>query len=353
MSTGGGFRRVAIVGAGPAGAYLARLLVDDGFEVKVFEGAPRLASKPCGGGLPFSVERVLRVPEESVLVKVKGYKVYVGAKVSKESHGKFYGYIVDKESLLKYLLEGVEVVRKWTSPEKLQDFDLIVDARGHPVYSGKKALALQVEGMSEEIVEDEIQIYFFPEIVGYAWVFPTGDKRVKAGFGGLAEHDVLQRLLNDLIRRIRLREITGVKGSPIASGGLLGHYSDGVYRIGEALGAVMPLSGEGIRPSMITAVALHRDLTGQASFNRTISSFGLDLNLKVQLGILRFLEESPPSERAALLERAPQEILERVTAGTVTLSFLVEAAARWPGFFSKIAGKVTGLNIKQLTGKSD
>ncbi len=337
MSTGEGAERVAIVGGGPAGAFLARLLVDAGYKVRVFEGAPRYAFKACGWGVPNTIEKVFRVPEEVVLVRVTGYEVYVGKRLSKVGGGKLYGYIVDKERLISSLLEGVDVERRWVNPEKLQGFDFVVDARGHVAYSGRKALALQVEGRVREYPGDTIRVYFLPDLVGYAWVFPLGDGRAKVGVGGIAGRDYLLGHLKSLARAVGLEAGSSLAGSTIASGGLRLEKAGSVVRIGEAAGAVMPLTGEGIRPSMITAKALFESIVGRRSFREAISSYGLDLNIRVQLGILRALEESTPDRRVKIFEKAPVEVLECVTAGCVTKSFLARALARWPGFFLEVA----------------
>ncbi|WP_460024890.1 geranylgeranyl reductase family protein [Infirmifilum sp. SLHALR2] len=287
--------------------------------------------------MPFTVEQVYRVPEEAVLVKVMGYDVYVGERLSKSSRGRFFGYIVDKEEMLRSLLEGVEVERKWADPYSLRGFDLIVDARGHAAYRGRKALALQLEGRVREHPGDAIRVYFLEDLVGYAWVFPLGDSKAKVGVGGLAGPEVLAGYLRMLAKKVGLEPSGPLRGSGIASGGLQLRLEGGVAVIGEAAGAVMPLSGEGIRPSMITAKALFEDIRGERSFADAISSYGLELNARVQLGILRALENSPPKRRVEIFEKAPVEVLECVTAGCVTRAFLARAVARWPGFFLKVA----------------
>lgn len=333
---------MAVVGAGPAGALLARLLADSGFRVTVFEGAPRLAAKPCGWGVPYTVESVYRLPEEVVLVKVRGFEVYAGGELVKEGHGRFFGYIVDKAALLGELLEGVEVVRRYVDPRVVEGYDLVVDARGHPAYAGAKALALQVEGRVRDAPEDEIRVYFLSELVGYAWVFPLGDGRAKVGVGGLGDAAALRRILDGLLRSVGFEGRAEVRGSPVASQGLiLG--SGGVVKIGEAAGAVMPLSGEGIRPSFITARALYEELAGGGSFREYIAESGLELNIRVQLGILRALENSSPEERMRIFKEAPLDLLECVTAGCVTKAFLAKAFARAPRFFARVA-KLAGLS---------
>ncbi|MEM4790741.1 MAG: NAD(P)-binding protein [Thermofilum sp.] len=98
--------RVAIVGAGPSGAFLARLLSDAGYKVTVFEALPKLAVKPCGWGVPFTIDRVVKIPEDYIISEVHGYRVYIDEEKLLESKGVKYGYIVDKERLLEHFLEG-------------------------------------------------------------------------------------------------------------------------------------------------------------------------------------------------------------------------------------------------------
>uniref|UniRef100_A0A7J3X5G9 NAD(P)/FAD-dependent oxidoreductase n=1 Tax=Thermofilum pendens TaxID=2269 RepID=A0A7J3X5G9_THEPE len=326
---------VAIVGAGPAGAFLSRLLSDAGFEVEVFEALPRLAAKPCGWATPYTIESFFEVPEDVVLCEVRGYRVYVEGRVEKEGWGRRYGYIVDKRRLLEHLLEGVTVRRKGVDPAKLEGYKLVVDARGHAVYSGVKARALQAVARGVSTGDsDFIETFFETEFVGYSWVFPLGGSRVKVGVGGLAGFDFLRARLHSLLRRLGSPQVERVEGGVVASGGLAQQSSP--PRVGEALGATMPLSGEGIRPGMLSALALFKSITTGADFAEELEKTGLPLNIKVQLAILRKLESLPPKGRAELIRSAPAEILECVTAGCVTPAFIAKAIARWPLFFAKL-----------------
>lgn len=329
------FDRVAVVGAGPAGAFLSRLLSDAGFEVEVFEVLPRLAVKPCGWATPYTIESFFKVPEDAVLCEVRGYRVYVEGRVEKEGWGRKYGYIVDKEKLLEHLLEGITLRRRGVDPARLEGYDLVVDARGHVAYSGVKARALQAIARGVSVGDgDSIEIFFESEFVGYSWVFPLGGSRVKVGVGGLAEFDVLKARLHSLLRVLGRPQVERVEGGLVASGGLVPQGS--VPRVGEALGAVMPLSGEGIRPGMLSSLALFRSLTTGSKFARELEKTGLPLNIRVQLAVLRRLKSLPPKGRAELFRSAPVEILECVTAGCVTPAFIAKAMARWPLFFAKL-----------------
>uniref|UniRef100_A0A7C4F903 NAD(P)/FAD-dependent oxidoreductase n=1 Tax=Thermofilum pendens TaxID=2269 RepID=A0A7C4F903_THEPE len=329
------FDSVAIVGAGPAGAFLSRLLSDAGFEVEVFEVLPKLAAKPCGWAVPYTVESFFRIPGDVVLCEVRGYRVYVEGRVEKEGGGRKYGYIVDKEGLLKHLLEGVTLRRKGVDPARLEGYDVVVDARGHVAYDGVKARVLQVVARGVSGGDgDFIEIFFETDFVGYSWVFPLGGSRVKVGVGGLAGFDSLRARLHSLLRMLGSPQVERVEGGVVASGGLA--QRGGVLRVGEALGAVMPLSGEGIRPGMLSSLALFRSLTTGADFSRELERTGLPFNIRVQLAILRKLESLSPRGRAELIRSAPVEILECVTAGCVTPAFMAKAIARWPFFFARL-----------------
>ncbi|MEZ0345829.1 MAG: NAD(P)/FAD-dependent oxidoreductase [Infirmifilum sp.] len=339
--------KIAIIGAGPSGAYLARLLSDSGYKIDVFEGSYRLALKPCGWGVPYTIDSVLRLPEDAILVKVKGYKVYIGDKLIFESHARHYGYIIDKEIFLTELLSGIEVTRRWADPASLDNYLLVVDARGHVAYPGPKALALQVEGRMKNAPRDEVHLFFFPELVGYGWIFPMWGSHVKVGVGG-KDRALVAGLFKRLVRTTGVEVNTPTKGSWIASGGLRLYRHRSYYRIGEAAGAVMPLTGEGIRPSLITAIAAYREIKGEGGFRETLAKYNLFLNIRIQMAILNALENASPEERAVMLEMTPIEVLERVSAGDVTWEFLSKGVFKWPRFFLRIAlqgglGRVLGL----------
>lgn len=344
--------KVAVVGAGPAGAYLASLLRDGGYRVVVFESLPRLAVKPCGWGVPYTIEEVIKLPSDCILTEVHGYKVFVDEELAKESEGSKYGYIVDKEGILEHFLEGVELTRKSVRKlEELEGFDLVVDARGFPAYTGRKANALQavVEGLGGT---DHIEVHLLTGFVGYAWIFPLGGSKAKAGVGGLTSFETLRAYLRWLLRLHGNPDIRRVEGASIAAGGII--WEKGAVRVGEALGAVLPLSGEGIRPGMLSSLALFRALRGGGDFSSELERTGLPLNMKVQQAIIRKLESLSPGLRADFYRSAPSEILERVTAGNLTLGYLAKAAARWPDFFLKVAGPQWLQRLRNLSrDKSD
>ena len=108
---------------------------------------------------------------------------------------------------------------------------------------------------------DTPQLYFSPDLAGYAWVVRKGDwLNVGLGRRGprqLAEH--FDRFLADMVRE-------GVLEPDVAAARRNGHayllyphaarplHADGVLLIGDAAGLAYPESGEGIRPAVESAL---------------------------------------------------------------------------------------------------
>lgn len=327
--------RVAILGAGPAGAFLARLLSDKGYTVKVYDVSPRLAAKPCGWGVPYTVEKVYKIPGEAVLAEVNSFTVTVDWTYTLSAEGRF-GYIVDKPALLKSLLEGVDATLGRTAkPRELEGW-LTIHARGHAYYPGRKALAVQVLARGPWR-EDVAAAYYFSGLLGYAWVFPLGGGLAKVGVGGLASWATLKSLLHGLLARLKGEPASRLEGAPIAVGGL----TPRGLAVGEEIGAVMPLTGEGIRPGFLSAMALADALEGRP-LRDALEATGLPLQLRIQAGLLKLLERLTPPARAALWRRVDADALARVAAGDVSRRWLLSWAARHP--------RIAGIVAKALGG---
>ena len=61
-------RKIAVVGAGPAGATAARMLAERGAEVTCYEARRFPRQKPCGGGL--TPKSLKLIPDDALRVAV-------------------------------------------------------------------------------------------------------------------------------------------------------------------------------------------------------------------------------------------------------------------------------------------
>ncbi|MBI4345105.1 MAG: NAD(P)/FAD-dependent oxidoreductase [Euryarchaeota archaeon] len=134
---------------------------------------------------------------------------------------------------------------------------VIVDCSGwravttNPPGSHKK---VQLAGAIETETEysgdtDSIHLYLGKKFVdgGYGWVFPTGEGRARIGVGGLHRFS-MRKTLDKFLRVLGLEP----NGSNIHCGyipcfGLREPVVEGIFRVGDAGGQVLPLSAEGIR----------------------------------------------------------------------------------------------------------
>lgn len=191
---------------------------------------------------------------------------------------------------------------------------------------GEKALALQLVARGPWD-EDTVEAYYFSDLPGYGWAFPLGRGYAKLGVGGEAPIGRLREKLAQMLERLGAEPATRIKGAPIAVGGLR---DAGRPAIGEEAGAVMPLTGEGIRPALLTALAMAQALEGRRGYRDALKATGLPLQIGVQLALRRLLLRLPPPERAALWRRVDPGTVARLAAGDIDRAFLASLALRHP-----------------------
>jgi flavin-dependent dehydrogenase len=127
---------------------------------------------------------------------------------------------------------------------------------------GVNAIRGYFEGVGD--LSDEFEFYFDREFSpGYAWVFPLAGGRANIGLGlfsrrnGKEAHNLPRALSEFMARRGRLRDARPLglpKGYPIRIDFPRGPATgDGFLLVGEALGLVNPVTGEGIDLAMESA----------------------------------------------------------------------------------------------------
>jgi geranylgeranyl reductase family protein len=293
-------RDVVIVGGGPAGSTLARALVRAGASVAVLDKQAFPRNKTCAGWITPAVIASLNLDPEDyrdggrVLQPIHGFSVArMGEAPLRNGHGAApASYGIRRCEFDHYLLarSGAELRtgqavasleragREWIVNGTLRT-PLLVGAGGHfcPV---ARALGADL-GRGETVVgaqEFEIrltpaqaerspvrgdmpQLYFCPDLAGYAWVVRKGDwLNVGIGRRGpqrLGEH--FERFLADRVRDGVLEEAlarTRASGHayllyPHAARPLV---ADVALLVGDAAGLAYPESGEGIRPAVESAL---------------------------------------------------------------------------------------------------
>lgn len=237
---------VRVVGLGPAGSAFLK------FYGRAY-GVDRARRyfKACGEAVP--VETPL-VDMKYVVDRVRRYKFfYWQREVGEVAYAKPRWYVVNKAAWVDSMRAGAagageaEVLVKAGGPYQSQGVKITV-ARAY------------VDGVRLE--EETAYFIFPPESIGFYWIFPHGGVyNVGAGFIGV---DNPVPLIHEFIKKwIGGGRVLEVRGAPLTVlPNVVLHDGEG-FRIGEAAGLVYPLTGEGIRPGILSAKALAESLNAK------------------------------------------------------------------------------------------
>lgn len=272
--------RIAIAGAGISGSYLAFSLSRD-HEVEVYERrrAPEDLGRDCAWGTSL---RGLRKYSSVLDRDPSDYLRHVG----EESLSDFYVnrdmVTFDKNGFIRDLLDDSEAEVRYGVDVRKSDlggFDLAIDATGT-----SRSLLLPSEGdlgenwicpcFQAEVRSRELPADFYIELkgAGYLWVFPQGEEMAKVGCGSF-DLDPRREVKNFLSGRDHeLLDEVGARVRLIPPSRSRPFYVDGdppVLGVGEAIGAVSPVSGEGILPSLICSDLLLEGLRKRGSVEDT------------------------------------------------------------------------------------
>lgn len=379
---------VLIIGAGPGGSTLARLLALQGQRVALMDKARFPRPKTCGDGLTPRAVRTLRALGLEERVAAEGYPVRrarLYADPSLDLMVAFthlpddlppYGWVLPRIRLDQRLLEAAIEAGVVFFPNTLitriapqNGFSQaegsdgrIWRARWIVVATGAATGLLWRSGFlpraPHDIVAargywegvarlgDSLEFFFLPEVPrGYVWIFPLGGGVANIGLGiyhepGEPSPSVRRRLLELLarhpalaprLRNARLRE--PVRAYPLRSDfprNPLG--GPGWLAIGEAAGLVNPISGEGIdlalESAALAAEALRSLDNGALERYRRLVQHRFALTLR-GLRLLRPVVMRPRALRILLrqAQRHPP-LLQRIMG--ITLGVVPPTAALSP-----------------------
>ncbi|NQV40645.1 MAG: NAD(P)/FAD-dependent oxidoreductase [Nitrosopumilus sp.] len=165
----------------------------------------------------------------------------------------------DKLALIKDFIKDSKVI--YGEAPKLEElekeYDLIVDCTGfHRVYLPKlkedfflPTYEYKVE-YEDKVPYDDFYIEPFPGMSGYFWYFPLGEKLAHIGAGDYNKQHIKA---TDAFLKKHGGKILKTKGRPIrlaTPDRCKPYYSGKVVGVGESIGTVYALLGEGIIPSM-------------------------------------------------------------------------------------------------------
>jgi digeranylgeranylglycerophospholipid reductase len=273
---------VIIVGAGPAGSYMAYELASSGHHVAVFEGksAPGLnacctgiISTECFQSLDLSTDgiltrvssakffspsgRCLRLQTESVQAYVVNrFLLDKGIASKAQSGGAQYFFSCPVIDIIPGR-DNIQAVTSCFGARELFSARVVVLANGFrpklPSKLGLGKIKNFLAGAQAEIEAknvDELEVYFDQEIApgAFAWLVPTSPNTAYIGLLATSQAKLhLQKFLKNLFYRGKLTgQEAKIEQKAVPLGTLARSYGDRILVVGDAAGQVKPTTGGGI-----------------------------------------------------------------------------------------------------------
>ncbi len=340
-------KRIAIIGAGPAGNQSAYLLAKAGHHVTVFE-EHHIIGKPvqCTGIVTSPFQQALGDTDESFVVnKIDSIRIYSPDGNSIEFKFKHADWIVDRTAFDQYLCHraqkagatyqtgqhfisyhqdngSLRLTLKDTNTGRTheQETDILIGADG-PQSSvasaagllGNRRFFFGVQPVMREENNNVIEVY--PAKTGFCWVTPISKHTVKAGIA--AQMQANQQLKAFMLHRFG----ENYKEQLIETeGGLVPVYNprqrvqhDNVYLVGDASTAVKATTAGGIIQALIGAQAIATSINEHKNYQKLWQQkLGKDmyLSLTIRRMLNKFKDKDYNNAVAWLKKPKTKTILE-------------------------------------------
>jgi flavin-dependent dehydrogenase len=256
--------RIAIAGAGVAGSYLGSMLQKRGHDVEIFEASKKEQHWPvCAWG---ASRHMLEKFSGQAGLDFDDYVFHIGQRLRMELPNDNEEYL-ELKGLVTYnkhrwendLLKGVNItygakVTKKTFP--FDKYDYVIDCTGlHRTLLPKAeddflipAYEYLLEGVQGI---NEFYVIGYKDAKGYFWYFPLDGGR---GYMGAGDVEKKYYGVNEFFKEHPEAKVVKKIGRPIrlAPPKRMEPFYDGnVIGVGESIGCVFPMLGEGIIPSLI------------------------------------------------------------------------------------------------------
>ena len=272
------------MGMGVAGSYLVARLKDSEHTVVGYERSPQERHDSiCAWGtirpvLERFCDKVGRDFDDFVIHDGKSMHVTMnsGTKFDIGLHGLC---TYDKLALIKDFIKDSQII--YGTPPKLEEleaeYDMVVDCTGfHRAYLPKleedfflPTYEYKVE-YDGGVPYDDFYIEPFPGMSGYFWYFPLGKNTAHIGAGDYNKNHI--RATDEFLKR-HGGTVTKTKGRPIrlATPDRCKPYHSGkVVGVGESIGTVYALLGEGIIPSMQCVEIFLENMGDMRAYERAV-----------------------------------------------------------------------------------
>ena len=267
--------KIAICGAGLVGSYTYRILSRAGYNnITLFDTAEPPSTNcginPCAWGTSVGFKELIAYagiePEKYI------FREYASITIN-QVKVKASALVFDKPKLIADLRNGALIQR---SPPVLGEFERVIDATGSaraylPAIAGDlKVKCTQFRAYAAEPLDFGIHI----SNMGYAWCFPLANNECHVGAGSLiiSPRQMLENLgwLSKDGYRCACAAPIRITAPFYARQFVHTIGNTAVWGVGEAIGCVAPLAGEGIIPGLKSARLLLNHWEDPAAYEKAI-----------------------------------------------------------------------------------
>ena len=254
-------KEIVIVGAGVAGGYLANLIHDN---FVIYDGWKQRGCR-CGWGSSKSL-----LDKKLKTIGLNLYNYYLCSPDWMLLNGLRFrvlnGIMFDKRRMVQDMTKGIDVIPRYVDNLQNLKADIVINATGNPLIESQVSYTVQWKVKLEGAEERVVYIWWDPKRIGYGWMVPLDEDgkifHVGAGslFGSIAATSLTKEMLAGYKLKIGKVYCGCEKKLDFGSNLPVFGNSGRVVSVGEAVGCVHPLTGEGILPSIKSAEFLAESL---------------------------------------------------------------------------------------------
>ncbi len=274
------YKKVAIIGAGINGLYLAWKLAESKQEVTVFEKRDKIGKEACSG--LFS-EKILKfIPESKELIqnKINSVLIHFPKKdVKVEFAEKFFvmdHYKLDNLVASLARKAGAKIILSNPVNFLPSGFDRIIGCDGadsavrRSLNLAQPSYRLGIQGfLLEENHSDYVETW--PVDGGFIWKIPRGKE---TEYGIISSPREAKAILDDFLVRSRIT-LLGTKAALVPQGFLMPRNSSNIALCGDAAGLIKPWSGGGVVWGLIAADVLLKNFPNFLEYRKETERFFL------------------------------------------------------------------------------
>ena len=330
---------ISVIGAGPAGSYVAYLLAKKGLEVNVYEEHKEIGNPiQCSGVITPALNEVLKVKKEIIVNKIKKFRFYA-------PNGKFFevnikpDYVFDRGELDKYIASlAQDAGARFLAEKKFLGFetendkiklkfnngftetDKLIGADGP--YSqvaksaglfGKRKYIIGMQARAKIKYHDKNTTDIFLGYGEFGWLIPEDEYTARIGV--VSEKNPTEGF-NSLMKRCNAKFICHQSGMIPLYNPKIKTEKNGIYLIGDAATHVKASTHGSILYSLLVGQCLSKAITENKSYeNLWRKKIGRELwlHLKIRNTLLKFKE----NDYNKLVEYFAQEKVKNILSENV------------------------------------